>query len=62
MKTTLMLSLCAVLASPAFAADDPVTARQAIFKQFKKTPPPWARWQRRYLQQGRVQQAGHASG
>jgi cytochrome c556 len=36
MKTTLMLSLCALLASPAFAADDPVTARQAIFKQFKK--------------------------
>jgi cytochrome c556 len=31
-----MLSLCAVLASSAFAATDPVTARQDIFKQFKK--------------------------
>jgi len=36
MKKILMLSLCAVLASPTFAADDPVVARQTIFKQFKK--------------------------
>lgn len=36
MKKILMLSLCALLASPAFAADDPVAARQTIFKQFKK--------------------------
>jgi cytochrome c556 len=36
MKKTLMLSLCAVLASSAFAATDPVSARQDIFKQFKK--------------------------
>jgi cytochrome c556 len=36
MKKSLMLSLCAVLASPVFAATDPVSARQDIFKQFKK--------------------------
>lgn len=36
MKQALMLGLCAVLASPVFAADDPVVARQTIFKQFKK--------------------------